>query len=138
MNVPVPDFRPPTAELARGFWAGVQAGEFRLPRCTGCGSWQWYPQQTGPHCAEASTEWVTLAGTGTVFTHTTVRHPFLPDATADDLPFTVVIVEPDGAPGVRVVGDLAEGAVPGVGQRVAMTLVGLRGRLHPVFRPLED
>jgi hypothetical protein len=48
-----------------------------------------------------------------------------------------VIVEPDGAPGVRLVGDLAEDAVPAVGMRVAMAVVHVRDRVHPVFRPME-
>jgi uncharacterized OB-fold protein len=136
--MPIPDYPPPEdGELAREFWSGVEAGELRLPKCTACGAWQWYPQETGPHCDGASLAWVTLPGTGTVFTHTTVRHPFLPNVSAEDLPFAVVIVEPDGAPGVRLVGDLAEDAVPAVGMRVAMAVVHVRDRVHPVFRPME-
>ena len=36
------------------------------------------------------------------FTFTTVRRPFLPDASQADVPFTTVLVELDGPPGVRL------------------------------------
>ena len=48
------------------------------------------------------------------FTFTTVRRPFLPDASQADVPFTTVLVELDGPPGVRLV----DGVDPTIGMRV--------------------
>jgi hypothetical protein len=47
-----------------------------------------------------------------------VRRPFLPDASKADVPFTTVLVELDGPPGVRLVGRLVDGVAPTIGMRV--------------------
>ena len=79
--------------------------------------------------------WETLPGTGTVYTHTTVRRPFPPSTEPESLPLVVVLVEPDGAPGVRVVGNLIE-AEPQIGLRVALRVVDGDDRRQPVFAPV--
>jgi len=132
--MPVTHFRPPQdLELARPFWSALESGELRLPRCAACGLWRWYPLETGPHCSGATTEWASLPGTGTVFTYTTVRRPFLPEATLEEVPFVVVLVDLDGADGVRLLGNLAEGVEPRIGMDVVLgPPVG--GDANPVFR----
>jgi hypothetical protein len=52
-----------------------------------------------------------------VFTFTTVRRPFLPAAGKADVPFTTVLVELDGPPGLRLVGRLVDGVDPTIGHR---------------------
>jgi uncharacterized OB-fold protein len=132
--VPLPGFAPPPWAPVAPFWDGVAAGQLRLPRCDRCGALVWYPEETGAHCDGAGLTWETLPGTGTVYTHTTVRRAFPPSTEPADLPVVVVLVEPDGAPGVRLVGNL-DGAAPVIGQRVRMEVRdGPSGR-RPVFVP---
>jgi uncharacterized OB-fold protein len=116
--MPLPSFAPIEASFTRPFWEGVAAHEIRLPRCTACGTWVWYPLPGVGHCRAAPLEWRAVAPVGTVFTHTTVRRPFLPGADMTSVPFTTVLVELDDSPGVRLVGVLAEGVEPAVGMRV--------------------
>jgi hypothetical protein len=53
-----------------------------------------------------------------IFTFTTVRRPFLPDASKADGAFTTVLVELDGPPGVPLVGRLVGGVDLTIGMRV--------------------
>jgi uncharacterized protein len=135
--MPLPAFTPPEWLPTQPFWDGLHAGELRLPRCGRCGALVWYPEDTGPHCDGADTTWETLPGTGTVYTHTTVRRAFPPSTEPEALPVIVVLVEPDGAPSVRVVGNLVD-AEPRIGLRVGLQVVdGPAGR-RPVFAPLAS
>jgi uncharacterized OB-fold protein len=123
-------------EHAATFWHGIDEGRLLLPRCGGCGRWQWYPTPTGPCCPGAGYEWRELAGTGAVFTFTTVRHAFLTEL-ADALPFTVALIELDGAPGPRFVGVL-DVAQPRIGMRVAMMVRPRKARNMLVFGDEQD
>jgi uncharacterized protein len=135
--VTLPNYPAPQWPLAKEFWAGMAVGELRLPRCPLCGAWQWYPNDAGTECG-LECEWITLAGTGMVFTHTTVRRPFLPGQTRDEVPFTVALIEPDGAPGVRLAANLAPGVEPIIGMRVEFERIDVDGRMHPVFVPCKN
>lgn len=113
-----PASAPPDYDFTRPFWDGIAAGELRLPRCSACQAWQWYPLPGVEHCADGSLDWTPVGPHGSVFTFTVVRRPFLPDATKADVPLTTVLVELDDAAGVRLVGRLADGIDPSVGMRV--------------------
>jgi uncharacterized OB-fold protein len=104
-------------EVARPFWAGLAQGEIRLPRCSECGSWQWYPDEAGTDCAGGQLRWEVVAGEGTLFSAVRVHRPFLPDF-ADKVPFSVGLVELDGAPGVRLVAPLEDRPEWVLGSRV--------------------
>jgi uncharacterized protein len=137
--MPLPRFTPPTGLAIGGcFREALAEGELALPRCTSCGTWEWYPHEMGPHCADGEREWARLPGTGTVFTFTTVRRPFLPDNSWDDVPYVVILVEPDGAEGVRLVGNLADGNDPVIGMRVQLDSRSAPGEGSPTFRPLDE
>jgi uncharacterized protein len=136
MGMAVPRFAPPDSALTRPFWDGVAAGEIRLPRCTACGRYQWYPLPVTDHGDGGTFEWTPVAAAGTVFTHTTVRRPFLPGATKADVPYTVVLVELDGVPGVRLVGRMRAGDEPTIGQRVRAEFVQRDG--HPDIQFVPD
>jgi uncharacterized OB-fold protein len=128
----LPHFEPPDDELTRPFWEAVARSELRLPRCSVCGRWQWYPDSAGTECAGGRLEWVSVATTGRVHTLTTVRRGFLPGG-RDDPPFAVALVELDGVDGVRLVANLDGDPLPGIGARVRARLDPLGSRLHPVF-----
>ena len=78
-----------------------------------------------------------VPGDATVFTYTVVHHPFAPEW-RDRVPYAIVLVEPDGAPGVRLVAHVVDvdPAEIRVGQR--LTCVAPEGETQrpPVrFRP---
>lgn len=124
---------PPEISLGAPFWDGVAAGELRIARCSECGSWQWYPDDVGACHPGATYEWVPVAGTGSVFTFTTVRRSFLPGESKT--PYVVGLIELDGVDGVRFVGNLAEGVDWAIGDRVRVTFESIGHRRHPVFVP---
>ncbi len=81
--LPDPDFAP-----AAGFWDGAAAGELRIPRCSACGTWIWYPRATCPACSGTAIAWTATSGHGTLFSFAVVRRalwepyaPFVPYAT---------------------------------------------------------
>jgi uncharacterized protein len=136
MTVAVPSFAPPHTVYADPFWDGVAANELRLPRCTGCGAFQWYPLAGVDHCSGAILEWTTVGPVGTIFTFTVVRRPFLPGSSKSDVPNTSVLVELDEARGVRLVGRLTDGFEPEIGLRVAGEFFDNDGRRDLQFTPL--
>lgn len=133
-RMPLPSYAPPDFDLARPFWEGIDRGELLLPRCSGCGDFEWYPSDAGPRCAGASYEWVSVAGTGTVFTWTRVERRFLPNG--GDPPYVVALIELDGTSGVRLVANLDTGSSdPAIGSKVRVSFVQLDDGLRPVFVP---
>jgi uncharacterized OB-fold protein len=100
--VPNPDWA-----VARGFWEATARGELRFPRCTSCGTFQWYPRARCRECRSSDFEWTLVAPHGTVFSYTIVRRPFL-DGADRATPFAVLQVQFDEAPGVTLVTNLAD------------------------------
>ena len=89
----------------RPFWDGTQAKQLRLPRCTGCKRFNWYPQPMCPRCRSLGYDWVPVSGKGKLFSYTVVRRPFLQES-AGKVPFIVVLVALDDCPYVRFVSNL--------------------------------
>jgi uncharacterized OB-fold protein len=118
------------------FWQGLTVGELRLPRCSACERFQWYPLPRCPACGAMKFHWVAIALTGTVYSFTVVRRPFIPGI-EPFLPLKIIIVTPDAAPEIHVLalaGD--EGATPlGVGDSVA---IGTRAVADGVFLPVAN
>ena len=135
--MPNPTFPPFDSAFTRPFWDGVTAGELRLPRCTSCGAWQWYPLPGATHCPDGAVEWEAVPAVGTVFTFTVVRRPFLPGSTRDDVPVVTILVELDAAPGIRLVGALRDGIDPRVGMRVTAEFPDLGGRRGVLFTAMD-
>jgi uncharacterized protein len=132
-NANLPHFSATTEiTFAQPFWDAIAQHELRIPRCSVCGEWQWYPDDMGTCCAEGSLAWTVVSGTGTVHTMTVVRRAFLPNGGAD-VPFTIVFVDLDDAPGVRLVGNTTDPDVE-IGSRVFAVFEHLGDRTHPVFK----
>jgi uncharacterized OB-fold protein len=63
-----------------------------VQQCPACGR-SWHPPlPVCPHCHRAGPGWREVAGTGTVYTYTVVRHP-THVALADAIPYVIAIVE---------------------------------------------
>jgi uncharacterized protein len=82
------------------FWEGLKQHEFRLCRCTRCGSW-WFPYTV---CSEHDDipdldemEWVPSSGRGTIFARLVV-HQVWDEAFADEVPYVLAAVELEEGP----------------------------------------
>lgn len=130
----VPDFPPrPDDPLSAPFWAAAARGVVALPGCPACGRWSWYPLDGCPCGHDGELAWHDLPGTGRIFTFTRVERAFLP--TGGEPPYTLVLVELDGAPGPRMVSVLVgEGcADPRIGADVRLAPTRLDTHTLPTF-----
>jgi uncharacterized OB-fold protein len=97
-NFPLPD----TAwEPTKEFWSGAAAGELRIPRCTGCGRYQWYPLVRCRRCGDTGWQWAVMSGSATLFSWVVVDHAFLPQF-RDQVPFVPGLVALDEDPAIRL------------------------------------
>lgn len=122
------------ARLVRGaapFWDAIESGRLRLPRCTACRAWAWYPSGAGACCPDAELEWVDIGGTGTVYTATTVHRSFLPDVDLA-VPYVALLVDLDDAPGARLAGRWYGDHPPAIGEPVRL-VADPDGSAVPVF-----
>jgi len=102
------------------FWEALEAGDFRLPRCCGCGRWTWPAHWRCGECDSWEFRWTAVEPVGTVYSWTRTWYPF--DRTkgrAGDIPYVVVLVEVDATDGARVLGVLTGDEAPlKIGARV--------------------
>lgn len=59
------------AETA-AYWQAADEGRLLVKRCSACGEFHHYPRDICPHCLSDATEWVEAAGTGTVYSFSTM------------------------------------------------------------------
>jgi uncharacterized OB-fold protein len=104
-----PDEMPMPAASAEtvGWWEAAADHRLVVQRCTACGRTRHPPGPVCPFCRSSSAEWSALPGTGTVYTYTVVRQAFIPSL-RDKIPYTVIVVELDGAEGARIVSNLVD------------------------------
>ncbi len=112
------------------FWQACIEHRLLIQRCTACGAHQFYPRPLCLACECGSLEWVDAAGTGTIYSLTTVRIPVTEDLKP---PYLVALVDLDEGP--RLLTNI-EADSARIGDRV---IVGWRNRDGlppvPVFRP---
>jgi uncharacterized OB-fold protein len=141
MTMPLPHVAPRfDTPIVRPFWEALAQGELKLPACSRCGAWQWYPYEFVKCHADAHHEWKPVAKTGTVFTHTTVHRSLMPDGSQAVVPYVSALVELDGAPGVRlatVLVNLGERR-PEIGMRVRLAPQTIGDFRVPAFEPAEE
>lgn len=100
--MPDPHFEP-----LRGFWEGAAAGELRIPRCSACTAWIWYPRATCPGCGGDAIAWTATSGRGTLFSFAVVRRAlWAPYATF--VPYATGLVALAEDPAVRIVTRLVD------------------------------
>jgi uncharacterized OB-fold protein len=95
------------------------------------------PSPFCPGCRSQAVEWLELSGRGTIFTYTVVHHPVMADL-AGSVPYAVAAVELEGAPGVRLLGNMVEtdAEAISVGMPVEVQWADIReGVSVPRFRP---
>ncbi|ANK82615.1 MAG: hypothetical protein TEF_18795 [Rhizobiales bacterium NRL2] len=119
------------------FYECLSRGELHLPTCGACGARIWYPKPVAPCHPGAEVEWRRASDFGRVYSFTTVYHSFLPDGDPSDLPYTVMLVEPEDAPGVRIPSLFvdADGGEPQIGIRVRLQPVRADGYYVAAYAP---
>jgi len=91
------------------FWDGVAERRLLVPRCTWCGRFIWQPRPLCPACHAPDPEWVEVSGDARVASWTVIHPPVLL-VWQDEVPFTILLVELDDAPGVRMLGQRVDDA----------------------------
>lgn len=104
-----PDEMPMPAASAEtlGWWEAAADHRLVVQRCASCGTLRHPPGPRCPRCRSSNHEWQDLPGTGVVYSYTLVRQAFIAPL-ADRLPYVVIAVELDEAPGVRLVSNLVD------------------------------
>lgn len=89
------------------YWRGLEQGEFKLPRCTGCGRWTWPAHYRCGKCGSWDFEWIRLEPVGTVYSWTRSWYAFdRVKERAADVPYVTILAEIPAAGGARVMGVL--------------------------------
>ncbi|MFP6599715.1 MAG: OB-fold domain-containing protein [Deltaproteobacteria bacterium] len=123
MAFPLPDIEAPET---REFWAAAADGRLVIPRCSGCGVWNWYPAKTCTDCQSDDMPWTDTSGRASLFSWAVVGHRLL-GAYQPMLPYTTGIVALEEDQAVRIVTTIVD-ADPA---RLEMDMP-----MRVVFRPL--
>lgn len=86
------------------FWLAAKERRLTACKCGDCGEFRIPPGPFCPHCRSQVIEWPTLSGTGTVYSFAICSNSPIADHV-----YVPVIVEIDGAPGVRLIANLSGG-----------------------------
>jgi uncharacterized OB-fold protein len=86
-----------------GFWAAARRRELAVQMCNDCEAVLHLPRAYCHECGSWDSRWQAVAGTGRVYSWTTVDHQVHPSYPA---PYTIVLVELTDYPQVRLIGHL--------------------------------
>ena len=129
----------PTWPVTKPFWAAAAVGEFRLPRCSSCHLHQWYPRVLCRSCLSSDFSWEPVDPAGAVYTYTIVHRAFIDGAEAA-VPFSVVHLHFDAAPGVTFITNLADDRQIdrlAIGARSTLIFMDVGGGLHMPYAVLS-
>jgi uncharacterized OB-fold protein len=116
-----------------GFWAGARRGELCLRQCRSCGSFLHLPRAYCRACKSWDTRWQPVSGRGRLYSYTVADHQV---HAAFPVPYTIVLVELDDAPGVRLVGSLPGAPELVIGQAMEAWFEPIGGGVVlPQWRP---
>ncbi|WP_099021549.1 Zn-ribbon domain-containing OB-fold protein [Mycolicibacterium palauense] len=99
--VPEPD------DVSRFYWEAAGQHRLLLQRCRSCAKLQYPPEVCCVHCQADEFELSEVSGRGFIYSYATVERP-LHAGFVDALPYTVVFVELDDQPGLRIVANLVD------------------------------
>jgi uncharacterized OB-fold protein len=83
---------PQADAVTRPFWEAAAEHRLVAPRCENCGRWQWPPEPACVHCGSTALRWVTLSGSGTVYSYIVDHRNMVPGF---DGAYVVALVVPD-------------------------------------------
>ena len=125
-------------ELLAPYWEGFRDEEIRLPECTDCGEFHWYPRPMCPHCQSKAIEWAAIDGDVTLFTWVELVYDFGLSFLEDRVPLYTGLAIPDADDSIRLVVAIdVEDGEPEIGMRLTPEFVTGEGtdRTVPVYRP---
>jgi uncharacterized OB-fold protein len=96
---------PAITDDTRPFWDACRRHALAIQRCTECGAFRHPPSPVCWRCRSFTHTWAPVSGQGTVFTYAVVHRAFVPGL-EPALPYIVVLVALDDAPGVRLLTNL--------------------------------
>jgi uncharacterized OB-fold protein len=102
-GLPIPI--PGPGGLGAPYFESLQREELLLPSCGVCGLFQWPPAWICHGCHALDLRWTQVAPEGAIFSWARSWHPVHP-VLREAVPYLTVVVEIEGAGGVRVVGNL--------------------------------
>jgi hypothetical protein len=85
----------------RGFWEAAARDELAIPRCAGCGAWNWYPRAACRSCGGAEMPWTPTAGRATLYSFAVVRRALF-EPYAGLVPYATGLVALEEDPAVRL------------------------------------
>ena len=89
------------------YWRALERGEFKLPRCSGCGKWSWPAHFRCGACGSWDFDWTSLEPAGVVYAWTRTCYAFeRVKERAADVPYVTVLAEIPAAGNARVMGIL--------------------------------
>ncbi len=123
-KIPPPPVQPDTL----AFWQAADEGRLLVKRCRGCGEHHHYPRDLCPFCGSSDTEWREAAGTGLVYSFSTMGQ--------GESAYTLAYVMLDEGP--TMLSNLI-GSLPfAVDQRVQVVFMpSAGGHAVPMFSPVE-
>jgi uncharacterized OB-fold protein len=117
-----------------GFFAAAAQGRLVYRACNGCRHALHPPMAHCPHCGGWDTEWRDAKGTGRLHSWTTVTQQMHP---AYPTPYTLVVVELDDAPEVRLMGRIDGAPALAIGTPMRVWFQALaEGVVVPQWQPV--
>ena len=84
---------PVPSVASQPYWDGANRGELLFQRCADCAGITHTPGVVCAHCFSRRLEWERSAGTGTIYSWTTVWRPQTPEFTVPYVPIIVDMAE---------------------------------------------
>lgn len=120
------------------FWQAARDRRLTACQCGSCGTFRMPPTPYCPECQSTAKEWPTLRGTGTVFSFAICnRDP----ATGAEFVYVPVVVDLDGAPGARLIGNVTgcDADDVAIGMKVSVEWTPIAdGWTLPNFRRIDE
>lgn len=79
----------------------LEEGVLRIPQCSGCHAWNWYPVPVCKHCHGSEFSWERVPTEGALYGATRMHRNFT-GLDIGEVPYIVGLVEPRGIEGVRL------------------------------------
>ncbi|HEU0201328.1 MAG TPA: OB-fold domain-containing protein [Burkholderiaceae bacterium] len=120
---------PRTLPESEAFWIAADEGRLLIKGCKSCGEAHFYPRDICPHCLSSQTEWQAAAGTGTIYSFSTMGR--------GEAAYTLAFVTLDE--GVTLMTNLVDCEPRGlsIGQRVKVVFKPSEGgHKVPMFTPV--
>ena len=124
-KIPAPKVLPETL----AYWQAADEGRLLVKRCQSCGQFHHYPRDICPHCLSSDTVWQDAAGTGTVYSLSTMG--------TGEAAYTLALVTLDE--GVTVMTNLVDcdPSTVRIGDKVRVVFQPSQGgHAVPMFTPL--